>query len=248
MANEPFPTKPLVRLATCVLRPYHASDLEPMCAAANDPDIVRFMRDAFPSPYDREAGLTWLRICNVDGLPPSDTTEQSEGGKEESTERSEGGKEGGEMRGLKRSEALPLGTPAPSAPSPDVNLAICLLDGTFVGGTGLRAMSADGTDRYSREIGYWIGKAFWGRGLATEVAAGLGRWALSAESGILTKDGRPLRRVEAGVYAENLASARVLERAGYVREGVRRQAVVKNGVMQDVVVYGLIASDVEVKE
>ncbi|CAK7237003.1 hypothetical protein SCUCBS95973_009800 [Sporothrix curviconia] len=223
MADEVFPTTPVVRLANCVLRPYHASDLEPMCAAANDPDIVRFMRDAFPSPYDREAGLAWLRICNVEGLPPPPA--------------GEGGSDG--------SEALPLKTRAPLAPSPDVNLAICLLDGTFVGGTGLRAMSADGTDRYSREIGYWIGKDFWGRGLATEVAAGLGRWALSPASGQLTKDGQPLRRIEAGVYAENLASAKVLERAGYVREGVRRQAVIKNGVMQDVIVYGLIASDIE---
>ncbi|CAK7202523.1 hypothetical protein SEUCBS139899_005247 [Sporothrix eucalyptigena] len=223
MTGSVFPTTPLIRLANCVLRPYHASDLDPMCAAANDPDIVRFMRDAFPSPYDREAGLTWLRICHVEDLPPSE--------------------------GAKALPPAPTAAPpASKVPSPDLHLAICLLDGTFVGGTGLRAMSADGTDRYSREIGYWIGKEFWGRGLATEVARGLGRWALSPASGQLTADGQPLRRIEAGVYSENLASAKVLERAGYVREGVRRQGVIKNGQMQDIVIYGLITSDLEASQ
>lgn len=215
-SDSVFPTTPIVRLANCVLRPYHISDLEPMCAAANDTQIVRYMRDAFPYPYDREAGLTWLKICKAEGLPVDDAAKPE--------------------------------TPAPSTPatpSPDLNVAICLLDGTFVGSTGLRAMSPDGTDRYTREVGYWIGRAHWGRGLATEVAAGLGRWALSPASGVLTSDGQPLRRIEAGVYAENVASSIVLERAGYVREGVRRQAVIKNGVMQDVVIYGLVASDLE---
>ncbi|CAK7274308.1 hypothetical protein SEPCBS57363_006098 [Sporothrix epigloea] len=216
MADHIFPTAPSVWLANCVLRPYRASDLEPLCAAAKDPAIARYMRDAFPSPYDRESGLGWLRICHVKGLPPAAEEE----------------------------EIKPT-PPASLGPSPDIKFAICLLDGTFVGGAGLRAMGADGTDRYSREIGYWIGKHFWGRGLATEVAAGLGRWALSSAGRQLTSDGQLLQRIEAGVYADNLASVKVLERAGYVREGVRRQAVVKNGAMHDVVIYGLIASDVE---
>ncbi|CAK7270719.1 hypothetical protein SEPCBS119000_004233 [Sporothrix epigloea] len=205
MADELVSTTLVVRLANCILRPYRASDLEPLCAAANDPAIARYMRDAFPSPYTQEAGLQWLRICHVEGLPPV--------------------------------------TPASSPP--DVNFAICLLDGTFVGGAGLRALGTDGTDRYTREIGYWVDRRFWGRGLATEVAAGLGRWALSSAGRRLTSDGQPLQRIEAGVYAGNLASAKVLERAGYVREGVRRQAVVKNGVMHDVIIYGLIASDLD---
>lgn len=61
----------------------------------------------------------------------------------------------------------------------------------------------------------------------------------------LTSDRQLLQLIEAGVYADNLASVKVLERAGYVREGVRRQAVVRNSAMQDVVIHGLIASDAE---
>lgn len=217
-----FPTTPIVRLERCVLRPFHVSDLEPMCKAANDPLIVKYMRDAFPHPYDREAGITWLKICKVDGLPVDEKDEKATS-----------------------DESKPA---APASPSPDLYLAVCLPDGTFIGSIGLRAMGPDGTDRYTREIGYWIGREHWGKGLATEIAAGLGKWAMSPASGILTKDGQPLRRVEAGVYSENAASCKVLERAGYIREGVRRQAIVKNGVMQDVVVYGLIASDLEKKE
>lgn len=223
MADFVFSTTPLIRLANCVLRPYHASDLLPMCAAANDPQIVSFMRDAFPHPYNEEAGLAWLRICRVDGLPPVEGQHQEE------------------------AQAQPPKNGSSLAPPPaDLNLAICLLDGTFVGGTGLRPISADGTDRYSREIGYWIARAHWGRGLATEVAAGLGRWALSPASCQITTDGKPLLRIEACVYSNNVASTVVLGRAGYVREGVRRQAVIKNGVVQDVIIYGLVLSDLEV--
>ncbi|KAL1891610.1 hypothetical protein Sste5346_007526 [Sporothrix stenoceras] len=218
ISDTVFPTTPIVQLERCVLRPYHISDLEPMCKAANDPLIVKYMRDAFPYPYDTDAGMTWLKICKAEGLPVEEKADEAKPAAPDSS---------------------------PPAPSPEMNVAICLLDGTFIGSTGLRAMGPDGTDRYTREIGYWIGRDHWGKGLATEVASGLGRWALSPASGILTKDGQPLRRIEAGVYAENAASSKVLERAGYVREGVRRQAVIKNGVMQDVVIYGLVASDLE---
>ena len=48
-----------------------------------------------------------------------------------------------------------------------------------------------------------------------------------------------LYRLFANVFASNLASMRVLEKAGFQREGVLRRAVVKEGVLMDAVVYGL---------
>ena len=55
-----------------------------------------------------------------------------------------------------------------------------------------------------RFVGYWIGRAFWGRGLATEALAEL----------LAVVDARPLY---AHVVRSNIASIRVLERAGFMR-------------------------------
>ncbi|WP_298160621.1 GNAT family N-acetyltransferase [Brevundimonas sp.] len=65
------------------------------------------------------------------------------------------------------------------------------------------------------EIGYWIGRSFWGRGFATEALEGALVWA-----------GKRWRRraLMSGHFADNLASARVLEKAGFLYTGeVRRQ-------------------------
>ncbi|EPE04731.1 acetyltransferase [Ophiostoma piceae UAMH 11346] len=218
---HPFPTEPVVWLPNCVLRPYHVSDLEPMRAAADDPAMPRFMRDVFPEPYTREDALFWLRVCRTPNLPDADTK----------------------------------GDAALEPETPELHLAICLHDGTFAGGLGLRSNSPDGTDRHTREIGYWIARPQWGRGLATEAAGGFARWALAPPPEALThpytrclfKDG-PLRRVEAGIFAGNTPSTRVLARAGFVREGVRRQAVVKRGEMHDVIMFGLVQADLNKAE
>ena len=85
-------------------------------------------------------------------------------------------------------------------------------------------------ERYNAEIGYWLGEAFWGRGIATAAVRGLSQRAL---------DELDLYRLFANVFASNPASMRVLEKAGFQREGVLRRAVVKDGVLMDAVVYGL---------
>ena len=46
-----------------------------------------------------------------------------------------------------------------------------------------------------------------------------------------------LERVYAGVYSNNPSSMRVLEKAGFVREGVQRRAVIKRGEILDLVMY-----------
>ena len=60
---------------------------------------------------------------------------------------------------------------------------------------------------HSRFVGYWIGRQFWGRGLATE--------ALTELVGIV--DTRPLR---AEVVSTNVASIRVLEKCGFIQVDV----------------------------
>ena len=85
--------------------------------------------------------------------------------------------------------------------------------------------------RRSAEIGYWLGEPFWGRGIAT-----------AARLQALTEyafDRFDLVRLYACVYEWNLASARVMEKAGYVCEGRLRKSVVKEGQVIDQFWYAI---------
>jgi len=62
----------------------------------------------------------------------------------------------------------------------------------------------------SPELGYWLARAFWGRGFATEAVLAALDWA---------RDVWKLRAVAAGHFADNPASARVLEKAGFLYTG-----------------------------
>lgn len=71
-----------------------------------------------------------------------------------------------------------------------------------------------GFDVHGVVVGYVLGRAHWGRGLMTEALGYVAAWALAQP---------PYFRVWAFCDAENLASARVMERAGLVREGLLRR-------------------------
>ena len=76
----------------------------------------------------------------------------------------------------------------------------------MVGVVGLRI---DAGQRCGR-LGYWVGRRFWGHGVATEAAGRLARWALA---------NLDLDRLEAGVITDNPASAAVLRRIGFRETG-----------------------------
>ena len=86
-------------------------------------------------------------------------------------------------------------------------------------------------DYRSASQGYCFDNAAWGHGYATEAARVLLRWAFG------TLD---LNRVQAETDTRNVASARVLEKLGFVREGTLREDCVVNGEVSDSWVYGLI--------
>ena len=86
----------------------------------------------------------------------------------------------------------------------------------------------------SAELGYCYVEAAWGQGCATEAARAVLDWAYA------TLD---LNRVQAEADTRNIGSARVLEKAGFVREGLLRENCVVAGEVSDSWVYGLIASD-----
>jgi len=105
--------------------------------------------------------------------------------------------------------------------TPVVNFAIDL-DGEAIGGIGLILNS----DVYimSAEMGYWIGEAHWGKGIGTEAVRQMVEYTFYYFDII---------RLYAEVFETNKSSMRVLEKNGFYLEGVRRKAVLKNGVLMD---------------
>lgn len=112
-----------------------------------------------------------------------------------------------------------------------VNLAI-ERDGEAIGGIGLER----GIDVHRRtaEIGYWIARPYWGRGIATEAVVGMTAYAFESHD---------LARLQAFVYEWNPASARVLEKAGYRLEGRLEKSVTKDGRTIDSLLYARVRHD-----
>jgi RimJ/RimL family protein N-acetyltransferase len=107
------------------------------------------------------------------------------------------------------------------------------VDGQAAGGIGY-AMRSD-VERISAEIGYWLGAAFWGRGVMTEALTAVTRSAFA--------ENVDLRRVFAVPFAWNAASIRVLEKVGYQLEGRMRQSAVKDGQIVDQLLYAMLRDD-----
>lgn len=108
------------------------------------------------------------------------------------------------------------------------NLAI-EVDGQAAGGIGF--VRGSDVERFSAEIGYWLGEQHWGRGIVTEALRLVTAHAFGSFN---------LLRLFALPFADNLASARVLEKAGYAREGTLRSSSVKYGTPRDQLIYARI--------
>ncbi len=100
------------------------------------------------------------------------------------------------------------------------------VDGRLAGAAALELYPAE--RRHTAELGYWLGRDYWGRGIATAVCAGMTQHAFEHFM---------LVRVQAEVYGPNAASVRVLEKCGYRLEGVRRKAILKGETYLDASVY-----------
>lgn len=103
------------------------------------------------------------------------------------------------------------------------------VEGELVGSIGV-VLHSD-IDRVSAEIGYWVAEPLWGRGIATAALQAFSTWAF---------DRFELTRLYATPFADNQASCRVLEKAGYQRVGLLRRAAIKQGQIRDLALYDLI--------
>ena len=84
------------------------------------------------------------------------------------------------------------------------------------------------------EVGYILARPAWGRGLIHEALRGLLDYAFDRLS---------LRRLEADIDPRNVRSASVVERLGFVREGLLRERWLVDGEVSDTALYGLLARD-----
>ena len=78
------------------------------------------------------------------------------------------------------------------------------------------------------EIGYWLARPYWNKGIMTKVVnklceIGFGKFGLM--------------RIEATVFIHNAASCRVLEKGGFKKEGIYRKSVKKGNMLIDTIRY-----------
>ena len=102
--------------------------------------------------------------------------------------------------------------------------------GELLGSIGLVFQTA----HEKAEMGYWVGVPHWNKGYATEAVRAV------IDYGFRTLG---LNRIQAHHMAHNPASGRVMEKAGLRREGLSPQALKKDGVLRDVVFYGVLRRD-----
>ncbi len=104
--------------------------------------------------------------------------------------------------------------------------------GSLMGACGLEIFP----EHRRAELGYWLGRDFWGKGYTTEAARAVTGWGFATLG---------LNRISAARFSDNEASGRVLEKIGMRREGVLRRHVFRGGEFRDMVMYGMLREEWE---
>lgn len=99
--------------------------------------------------------------------------------------------------------------------------------GEFIGSIGITKGRSN--KAFTGAMGYWLGETYWGRGIATAAVSAITAHAFGKLQ---------LLRIEASVLSWNAASARVLEKNGFLHEGTQRMAMHKDSSFADLLLYG----------
>ena len=110
-----------------------------------------------------------------------------------------------------------------------VHWAIRTDDDALIGGCGFDGFQVGKSHR--AEVGYWLAKPFWGRGIMTAVVQRLCQHAFD-EFGLV--------KITAHVFTHNPVSARVLEKCGFQQEGFLRKHFLKDSQFVDARVFALL--------
>ncbi len=84
--------------------------------------------------------------------------------------------------------------------------------------------------RKSPLIGYWLSEEYWGRSIMSEAINLTTAYAFTNFDVV---------RIQAGVFGNNPKSMRVLEKAGFTKEGVMKNSIVKKGIILDEHIYAI---------
>ncbi len=106
------------------------------------------------------------------------------------------------------------------------------VDGKVIG--SISAFRQGNIHRQTAELGYYIAKEYWGRGVMTEAVKQFCDYVF-AHTDII--------RIFAEPFADNTASCRVLEKAGFRFEGTLRRDAIKNGKVLDMKIYSKLKTD-----
>ena len=157
------------------LREFQKNDTKQLVAIANSPEVAKYLRDVFPSPYTKNDAEWWI----------------NEGCKLEKT----------------------------------FYLAIDI-DGKCVGSIGVNLLTAE--HRYTAELGYWLGRSYWGKGIAPK--------AVNIFTDIVFNK-LTINRIFAPVAHENVASISVLKKCKFECEGILRKNMCLRGKIYDEYIY-----------
>ena len=108
------------------------------------------------------------------------------------------------------------------------NILAITIDDKLVGGMGLHPQ-AD-IHRLNAELGYWLAEPFWGQGIITAAVKEMIDYGFA---------NLPIERIFAVPFGSNLASQRVLEKTGFILEAQLSKTLIKNGVMEDELIYAI---------
>jgi RimJ/RimL family protein N-acetyltransferase len=99
----------------------------------------------------------------------------------------------------------------------------------LIGGIGFHIKY--GIHSHKDEIGYWLSKNFWNKGIMTKVVEKICEIGLNEFN---------LIRIEATVFEFNIASAKVLEKCGFKMEGLLKNYIIKDGKVVDALLYAMV--------
>ena len=102
------------------------------------------------------------------------------------------------------------------------------INGEVSGGIGIHPQ--EDVHRKNAELGYWLAEPFWGNGIITKAIIQI------VEYGFINFD---ITRIFARPYGTNVASQRVLEKAGFTFEGRFEKTLFKNGEFKDELIYAV---------
>ena len=108
------------------------------------------------------------------------------------------------------------------------------VDNIAIGSVGVFRQS--NIHRQTAELGYYIAEEYWGRGIMTEAVRQICAYVF---------DKSDIIRIYAEPFASNIASCRVLEKAGFQYEGTLRSNAVKNGAVADMKMYSLLKEEIQ---